>query len=65
MLKRNGFAIRDVRIVGQKSELVPIPGNALFGRIKYAVVPAIPDAIAESILSFVGGFLFVTAEKPA
>ncbi len=65
MLIRNGFAIEDVRIVGQKSELIPIPGNGVFGRIKYAVVPAIPDSFAENILSLVGGFLFVTATKPA
>jgi 2-polyprenyl-3-methyl-5-hydroxy-6-metoxy-1,4-benzoquinol methylase len=65
MLTRNGFAIDDVRILGQKSELVPIPGNGILGRFKYAVVPIIPNSLAECVLSFVGGFLFVTAEKPA
>jgi 2-polyprenyl-3-methyl-5-hydroxy-6-metoxy-1,4-benzoquinol methylase len=65
MLKRNGFAIEDARVVGQKSELIPIPGNGILGRIKYRLVPAIPNSLAESILSLVGGFLFVTATRPA
>lgn len=65
MLSRNGFAVKDVKIVGQTSELVPIPGNGVLGKIKYTVVPVIPDSLAETILSFVGGFLFVSAEKPA
>jgi 2-polyprenyl-3-methyl-5-hydroxy-6-metoxy-1,4-benzoquinol methylase len=65
MLSRHGFAIKDTRILGQKSELVPIPGTGVLGKIKYAAVPVIPDSLAESILSVVGGFLFVTAEKPA
>lgn len=65
MLKRNGFAIEDVRIVGQKSELIPIPGNGVLGRIKYRLVPVIPNSLAESILSVVGGFLFVTATRPS
>lgn len=65
MLSRNGLAIKDVQILGQKSELIPIPGNGVCGKLKYAVVPAIPNSLAEHVLSFVGGFLFVTAEKPA
>jgi hypothetical protein len=64
MLGRHGFAINETRILGQKSELVPIPGSGLLGRVKYALVPVIPNALAESILSFVGGFLFVVAQKP-
>lgn len=65
MLAANGFAIRSTRIVGQKSELVPIPGYGILGKLKYALVPLIPDSIAETALSSVGGFLFVCAEKPA
>jgi 2-polyprenyl-3-methyl-5-hydroxy-6-metoxy-1,4-benzoquinol methylase len=65
LLSRNGFAIKDTKIVGQKSELVPIPGVRVLRSMKYAIVPVIPDSLAEAILSVVGGFLFVTAEKPA
>lgn len=65
MLTRTGFAIKEVRILGQKSELVPMPGYGVLGRIKYAVLPVIPNSLAESVLSYVGGFLFVTAERPA
>jgi 2-polyprenyl-3-methyl-5-hydroxy-6-metoxy-1,4-benzoquinol methylase len=65
LLSRNGFAVRDTRILGMKSELVPIPSIGILGRLKYAFVPKIPNSVAESLLSFVGGFLFVTAEKPS
>lgn len=65
MLERHGFSIADVKILGQKSELVPIPGAGLSGRLKYSIVPVIPNSLAEKVLSHVGGFLFVTAEKPA
>ena len=65
MLSRNGLAVKDVKILGQKSELIPIPGNGVCGKIKYAILPAIPNSLAEHILSLVGCFLFVTAEKPA
>ena len=64
LLSRNGFAVRDTRILGMKSELVPIPSIGILGRIKYAFVPKIPNSVAESLLSFAGGFLFVTAQKP-
>jgi ubiquinone/menaquinone biosynthesis C-methylase UbiE len=63
MLGQHGFSIKDVKILGQKSELVPIPGSGISGRVKYTFVPAIPNSLAEKILSLVGGFLFVTAEK--
>jgi len=65
MLRRTGFEIRDTRVLGQKSELFPIPGNGVLGTIKNAVVPLIPNSFAETVLSLVGGFLFVTVEKPA
>jgi 2-polyprenyl-3-methyl-5-hydroxy-6-metoxy-1,4-benzoquinol methylase len=65
MLTSNGFAVESTRIVGQKSELFPVPGYGVLGRVKYAVVPLIPNSMAEAALSFVGGFLFVCAEKPA
>jgi hypothetical protein len=65
MLTRSEFTVKDIRIVGQKSELLPFPGVGALGRLKYAILPAIPNSAAESILSIVGGFLFVTAEKPA
>jgi SAM-dependent methyltransferase len=64
LLRRNGFEVKDTRILGQKSELLPIPGFGVFGRIKHALVPVIPDSVAERFLSGVGGFLFVVAKKP-
>jgi 2-polyprenyl-3-methyl-5-hydroxy-6-metoxy-1,4-benzoquinol methylase len=65
MLARNGFEVRDTRMLGQKSELIPIPGIGVLGRMKYGILPIIPDSVAELILSIVGGFLFVTADKSA
>lgn len=63
MLEGHGLFIKDTKILGQKSELVPLPGNGISGRVKYSLVPVIPNSVAEKILSVVGGFLFVTVEK--
>lgn len=63
MLRDSGFGTVLTQILGQKNELVPIPGRGAAGRLKSTFVASIPDGVAESILSRVGGFLFAIAEK--
>lgn len=63
ILRDIGFGTVLTQILGQKNELVPIPGRGAVGRLKSTFVAGIPDGMAESILSRVGGFLFAIAEK--
>lgn len=65
LLRRCGFADVTTSVVGQTSEIVPLPGRGSFGGVKSALVSAIPDSLAESVLSRLGYFLFATARKPA
>lgn len=63
LLRDYGFAKVELYILGQKSELIPIPGAGLVGRMKYDILEAIPDDIAKYVLSKVGNFLFAVASK--
>lgn len=63
MLHDCGFGTVVTQVLGQKNELVPIPGRGAVGRLKTVLVASVPDVVAESILSRVGGFLFAIAEK--
>jgi ubiquinone/menaquinone biosynthesis C-methylase UbiE len=63
MLLNCGFGMVVTQVLGQKNELVPLPGTGLIGRLKSAFVAQVPDKVAESILSRVGGFLFAVARK--
>jgi len=63
LLERNGFNVKHVQILGQKSELIPMPGNAWSGRFKYSLLPLVPNSPAKIVLSVLGGFLFVSASK--
>lgn len=65
LLRRCGFADVTTSVVGQTSEIVPLPGRGVFGRMKSALVSAIPGPLAETVLSRLGYFLFATARKPA
>jgi 2-polyprenyl-3-methyl-5-hydroxy-6-metoxy-1,4-benzoquinol methylase len=64
MLRSSGLVVSSSRIVGQKTELLPFPGNGVLGTIKQALVRLIPNSLAVLPLSKIGGFLFVCAEKP-
>ncbi len=63
MLRRGGFATVDTHVLGQKSELLPLPGRGATGRLKSALLAGIPDRLAEHLLSVVGSFLFAIARK--
>lgn len=64
MLEHNGFSLDKISILGQKSELIPLPGSGLTGRFKHAVVNHIPGSLAAFVLSIFGWFLFAVAVKP-
>lgn len=65
LLNQCGFKVKKVSLMGQKSELVPIPGKGLIGYAKYALISVIPNFLAKKALSLVGWFIFVIAEKPS
>ena len=43
--------------------LIPLPGRGAAGRVKQAVLRALPDWAAEPALAAAGYFLFATAHK--
>lgn len=57
------FGKTEFRIVGQKSELFPIPGRGILRSLKQLLVEKTPDRLADLILRRFGGFLFVMATK--
>jgi 2-polyprenyl-3-methyl-5-hydroxy-6-metoxy-1,4-benzoquinol methylase len=65
LLARSGFSHVETRVLGQKSELLPLPGKGASGHVKRAFLHIIPDAFAECALSVAGNFLFAIARKNA
>jgi 2-polyprenyl-3-methyl-5-hydroxy-6-metoxy-1,4-benzoquinol methylase len=63
LIEENGLKSEKISVLGQTSELVPLPGNGVLGRLKYRLVPKIPASVAESILSRTGSFIFASARK--
>jgi 2-polyprenyl-3-methyl-5-hydroxy-6-metoxy-1,4-benzoquinol methylase len=63
MLGRCGFPLSDTHVLGQKSELLPLPGKGASGRVKSALLTRFSDRFAERLLSAVGSFLFVMARR--
>jgi len=63
LLMRCGFFQVETRVLGQKSELVPLPGKGVTGRVKHALLEVLPDGLAERALSVAGYFLFAIARK--
>jgi 2-polyprenyl-3-methyl-5-hydroxy-6-metoxy-1,4-benzoquinol methylase len=65
LLARCGFSAVETQVLGQKSELLPLPGKGVSGRLKQSLLRLLPDALAEPALSVAGYFLFATARKKA
>lgn len=65
LLQQNNLELSDLRVMGQTSELVPLPGIGLSGRIKSYLVRHFPQGAAASLLSATGSFLFATARPVA
>lgn len=63
LLARCGFSRVDTKVLGQKSELLPLSGKGVSGRAKHALLRILPDALAEAALSVGGYFLFAVARK--
>ena len=63
LLMHCGFSQVDTRVLGQKSELLPLPGKGASGRVKHALLRILPDGLAERALSVAGYFLFAIARK--
>jgi 2-polyprenyl-3-methyl-5-hydroxy-6-metoxy-1,4-benzoquinol methylase len=61
LLQRCGFSHAETSVLGQKTELIPLPGSGASGYLKRALLRCLPDSVAESILSRLGYFLFAIA----
>jgi len=65
LLLHCGFSGVETRVLGQKSELLPLPGRGASGRLKQTLLRGLPDALAERALSVAGYFLFAIARRDA
>ncbi len=63
LLSRCGFSNVETSVLGQKSELLPLPGRGLAGKAKGALLRCVPRGIAEAALGVAGYFLFAIARK--
>jgi 2-polyprenyl-3-methyl-5-hydroxy-6-metoxy-1,4-benzoquinol methylase len=63
LLVRCGFSRVETCVLGQKSELIPLPGKGSAGRVKQAILGRLSDRAAERALAVAGYFLFATAHK--
>jgi SAM-dependent methyltransferase len=61
----SGLETSRIAVLGQTSELLPLPGKGAIGRLKYSLLARFPDSISESALRTIGSFLFVVARKPS
>jgi hypothetical protein len=65
LLTHCGFSPVKICVLGQKSELIPLPGKGASGRLKQVLLRSLPDRLAERMLSVAGYFLFAAAQKSA
>lgn len=59
-----GFTGVSTSVLGQRIEMLPIPGRGLLGAVKQRAIRLIPDAVTRAVLSRWGWFLFATARRP-
>jgi ubiquinone/menaquinone biosynthesis C-methylase UbiE len=64
LLRKHGLIPSRTVVLGQTSELVPIPGRGPLERLKKAVVAGLPLWLSRKLLSRWGAFLFVVCKKP-
>jgi len=64
LINANGLKTECTSVLGQTSELLPLPGAGIVGRFKYALLPKLPKTLIERVLRSVGSFLFAVATKP-
>jgi ubiquinone/menaquinone biosynthesis C-methylase UbiE len=63
LLQQAGFRGVHTRILGQRIELIPLPGRGPLGAMKRSLVRAVPDRMSTAVLSRLGWFLFATARR--
>ena len=64
MLLSSGLSQVRSYVLGQTSELIPLPAKGPTAPLKSALLSKFPNFLAERILLSVGGFLFAVALKP-
>jgi ubiquinone/menaquinone biosynthesis C-methylase UbiE len=64
LINANGLKTVSTSVLGQTSEVLPLPGAGIVGRFKYALLPKLPRALIERFLRSAGSFLFAVAIKP-
>ena len=64
LINANGLKTESTSILGQTSELLPLPGAGITGRFKSALLQQLPKALTGRVLRSVGSFLFAVAIKP-
>jgi 2-polyprenyl-3-methyl-5-hydroxy-6-metoxy-1,4-benzoquinol methylase len=64
LVNENGLVVNKVSVLGQTSELLPLPGNGVLGRLKYSVLSKLPEGLVARLLQSTGSFLFTVATKP-
>lgn len=64
LIEDNGLKVRKISVLGQTSELLPLPGKGRLGNFKYALVAKVPAPLSKWLLSVAGSFLFAVAYKP-
>jgi len=63
LLNKYGFSVREIKILGQRSEIVLLPNIGVLGDIKSYLINNLPDSASKLILSRFGGFLFAVCTK--
>ena len=65
LMESAGFDRVATRLLGQRAELVPLPGRGRLGPLKSYLVARLPDAAVQAVAGRVGSYLFATATKGA
>jgi 2-polyprenyl-3-methyl-5-hydroxy-6-metoxy-1,4-benzoquinol methylase len=64
LVNENRLVVKKVSVLGQTSELLPLPGKGLLGRVKYSLLRRLPEGLVARLLQSTGSFLFTIATKP-
>lgn len=63
LLVSSGFEEVSTRVLGQRSEMLPMPGVGPLSRLKQRALRLVPPHLTKAVLSRWGWFLFATARK--
>ncbi len=65
LIEDNTLRIGSLSVLGQTSELLPLPGKGSLGQLKYNLLARFPAVVSERALRHIGSFLFAIARKDA